>query len=303
MAFETDPQQRPEQKQLNRRLIATIRSRDTATALSLLTRGADPNAKDTSSAQTAFLLAVQGVPGTGPAPENLPLIKALIARGADINAGDENNTTALMSVAVNGHMATVRLLLDRGARVNLKDTGYDVAFYKSGRKWNVHIGGRTALQYAQEFDNIAVMRLLLSRAADVNIRDDYGMTLLMNAASYGDTAKMRLLLDFKADVNATDKGGRTALMIAANSAQWDVITLLRQRRAAVNARDAKGETALIHSLDRPRPFDNPRTVRMLLDMGADCRIKSYSGRTALSIALSQRHEESARLLKQAGAKQ
>jgi ankyrin repeat protein len=300
VAIGAKPEQAVQQKRLNQRLIMAIKANDTATAVALLAKGADPNTKYISPyirwQCSAFLLAVQGE-GMGAVPENLPLIKALIDKGADVNARDQHGTTALMTAAANGHLGTIRLLLDRGAKVNLKDNDSDDVPDLGGARI-VHFRGRTALQYAQSCESIQAMRLLIAHGADVNVRDEEGVNLLMYAAIDGDTAKMRLLLAHGTDVNARDTTGRTALMFAANFAKRDAMTLLHEHGATVNARDNKGETALMHNMDGPR--DNPRTLKMLLAMGADCHVKSQEGKTALSIALQKNYTESVRLLKQAG---
>jgi hypothetical protein len=96
------------QMQLDAKLIDAIKNQDTPAAIALLKQGANPNARDippdtrpawkklwdslpghrhpNMGFQTALLLTVQGPPGTGPARENLPLVKALLDRGASVNA-------------------------------------------------------------------------------------------------------------------------------------------------------------------------------------------------------------------------
>ena len=42
-------------------------------------------------------------------------VRSLIDAGADVNAADEDGDTALMNAAWNGHVETVKLLLEAGA--------------------------------------------------------------------------------------------------------------------------------------------------------------------------------------------
>ena len=59
-----------------------------------------------------------------------------------------NTYTALMSAALNGHAGVVKVLLDKGADVNVKD-----------------ISGRTALKYAESKDHQDVIELLKKAGA------------------------------------------------------------------------------------------------------------------------------------------
>lgn len=308
---------------LNPRLILAIRSRDTAGAISLLAQGANANAKDRSSdvswflpwlwdnvrgkrtkmpqPQSALLIAVYGIPGTGPVPENLPLVRALLDHGADVNARNEQGTTALMSAAADNYFGTATLLLERGAEVNLKDEDSVSEVYSGGRMWTVHTGERSALQYASEFNNVKVMELLLQQGADANTTDYHGGTLLMHAAAFGEINKIHLLIHYGANVNAQDKYGITALMGATSMGHHDIISLLHKHGADVNLQDDRGETALMRSIGIIR--DNPKTLRMLLKMGADFRVKSHSGQTVLNLVRKKNYTESMHILQQAGAKE
>jgi uncharacterized protein len=255
----------------------------------LLAKGADANAKDLppdtrrvwqrvwdsirgkklpiQPAQSALLLAVQGPPEGDAARENLPIVKALLDKGADVNAKDKQGMTVLMSAVVYQHLATVQILLDRGANVNLKDSNWDVVIYDRGMKGIWHHWGQTALQYA-ECGNIQAMQLLLNHGANADARYPSGQTPLMYAAACGMMGKVRVLFAARADVNARDNNGETALMYCTEG-----------------------------------PEDNPKTLQLLLSLGADANVKSKAGTTALSIAQKENYTESIRLLKKASASQ
>ncbi|MCW3099071.1 MAG: hypothetical protein JWL77_4689 [Chthonomonadaceae bacterium] len=315
------------QEQLDCALLIAIKHNATKTAVSLLAAGADANAKDlptgsrvmwqrlwdrlrgkrppTKTAQSALLLAVEGLPGTGVAHENVPLIKALLDKGADVNARDEGRMTPLLAAVVNQHPVTVRLLLDHGANVNIKDNGSDTLSDNldgTGKPLGTwHHPGLTALQHADDLDNLEMMRLLLEHGADANVRLPYGNTLLIQAAGSGDSDKIRLLLPHGAKVDATDSDGSTALMHLARSAYTGTMLLLLKQGADVNARDHEGETALMYSTDGVE--DDPATLQLLLKWGADAHLKNRAGKTALSIAQDGNRFKSIHFLIQSGMKE
>ena len=142
----------------------------------------------------------------------------------------------------------------------------------------------------------AVVRTLVKNGADVNARDESGDTPLMAAALYADTAVLELLLRAGADVNATNKAGATALMRAATFE--DKARLLVANGADVKARSRFGNTALILAARKP---GNSRTVKLLLDRGADPNAANVLGATALMAAAAAADADSVRTLLDRGA--
>jgi ankyrin repeat protein len=67
-----------------------------------------------------------------------------------------------MRATINGHIETVKLLLDKGANVNARNAVAE-----------------TALTHASQKGNTEIVKLLLSKGADVNAKDDAGWTALM----------------------------------------------------------------------------------------------------------------------------
>lgn len=58
---------------------------------------------------------------------NLEVMKLLIERGADINLTDKDGWTALMGATVQGHLESVSLLLKQGAEVNTRNQDGETA--------------------------------------------------------------------------------------------------------------------------------------------------------------------------------
>ena len=79
----------------------------------------------------------------------------LIDRGADINAADERNFTPVF-VAFKGHVESARMLLDRGAVIDIRNRY-----------------GETPLHQALRWGEIQLVRLFLERGADPNLANRY----------------------------------------------------------------------------------------------------------------------------------
>ena len=77
-------------------------------------------------------------------------VTAALDRGADVNAKFRYGMTALFKAAERGNADVVKLLLDRGADVKVKDT-----FYKA-----------TAMTWALDGKHVSVVRLLLEKGAE-----------------------------------------------------------------------------------------------------------------------------------------
>ncbi len=142
----------------------------------------------------------------------------------------------------------------------------------------------------------AKVDVLLQDAAAVDARDEYGNTPLMSAAWMADAAVMKRLLKAGADVNASNKAGVTALLYAATFA--DKAQLLVAAGADVKAQSKLGNTSLLLAA---RKAGNSRTVKLLIERGADVNVANVFGSTALMAAAASGDIDSVRLLLDAGA--
>ena len=106
-------------------------------------------------------------------------------------------TGRLCGAAITNDVATIRMLLSRGADPRAADHH-----------------GQTSLGYAVGNGHPGAARLLLAAGADPNQRDRSGVPLLHSAARRRDPALVELLLQYGADPHAKDPNGRTALNVA-----------------------------------------------------------------------------------------
>jgi ankyrin repeat protein len=141
------------------------------------------------------------------------------------------------------------------------------------------------------------VRKSLDGVADVNGRDADGNTPLILASFYAGPECVELLIDRGADVNTANTAGATALIRAATS--YEKTHILVEAGANVRARTALGNTPLILAARRA---GNSRTVRLLLERGANPRERNDAGVGPVLSAAASGDAETVRLLLDAGAK-
>src|SRR5437870_5038671 len=170
-----------------------------------------------------------------------------------LSAGAKPTESVVMTCAWTGNAETIKLLLNRGADPNAKET----------RR------GQTALMWALDQKHLDAARVLIEHSAGVNAHSKNGFTPLLFAAKQGDLETIRMLLKAGAKVNdgtplknrpagrravASDDGdpdvpdGMTPLLMATVSGHEDVALLLLENGADPNAADGTGATALHYSI-------------------------------------------------------
>ncbi|XP_014289691.1 ankyrin repeat domain-containing protein 29-like [Halyomorpha halys] len=162
------------------------------------------------------------------AKESLEVVKVLVKRGAGINIQDYDGVTALMFAANNTNSnILVTYLLHSGADLSLK----------SKRGWN-------SLHYAAEGGCSECVVTLLDNGAKLDHKDIDGFTSLHLAARGGHVGVVTLLLDRGAELTAKTYKDSTPLMLASLYGHLDVVKLLFGRGAPLNDGDNDGMTAL-----------------------------------------------------------
>lgn len=151
-----------------------------------LDHGVDPNARN-SKGQTGLTTAMM---------EHSPkAAKLLLDRPAtDVNVLNGAGESPLMMAAIKGDLPGVRLLLERGAQVNLP--------------------GWSPLHYAACGPDPKIVQLLLDRGAEIDALSPNGTTPLMLAAQYGPEDNVRVLLAKGADLKRRNQRDLGALDFA-----------------------------------------------------------------------------------------
>jgi ankyrin repeat protein len=157
----------------------------------LLEAGADIHAMD-DTGQTALhrMMDVIHLPSKD-------MAELLLAKGAEVNSKDKCGRTPLHLAAESADADIVKLLLDKGAKVDEKDDE----------------SGFTPLHHAARFGKIDVAELLIARGADINTKDKQGHTPLQVAVNH-DYKVVELLLNKGADSGIRTESGKTLLQLA-----------------------------------------------------------------------------------------
>lgn len=180
-------------------------------------------------------------------------------QGIEINVTDEHGQTALMLAADEGHVDTVKLLLQHRALSDLQN----------------RLGG-AALMLASFNGHLEVVTELLKAGADVNAKSKNGYTALMeDTVKHNETAVqiINLLLDQKADINAQDIDGYTVLM------RTVAFPPIPPGPRSKRAKDQKEYEKLRRGAETQLMI-----VKTLMMRGADLTLRDQRGMTALEIA-------------------
>jgi len=108
---------------------------------------------------------------------------------------------------------------------------------------------------------------------------------------------VRLLLDHNADVHIRDNHGNTPLHHAAHRGHLEVARILLERDAEVNSQNDEGSTPLHRTSEvSSKGHLLVDVVQILLDHGADVRMRNLSGQTASEVALGAEKQKIVQLL-------
>jgi ankyrin repeat protein len=258
---------------INDDLFQAIKNKDIQKAKRLLSEGADANAKKKGILGDNTPLASAIFNG---APE---IAKLLIEKGANVNLKDSmTGDTPLTDAAMQGYTEVVKLLLEKGADVHVKN-----------------VAGYTALMLAAIGGRNEIMKSLIEKGSNVNDKADDGLGSTPLHLARCSTETVNLLITKGADVNAKDKNGKTPLMSSASRCPAEIASLLISKGANVNAKDRNGATPLMYSSRSP-----VEVAKALITAGADVNAKNNNGNTALYAAEANGNSDMIKLLKQMG---
>lgn len=150
--------------------------------------------------------------------------------------------------------------------------------------------GVPGLNLALSEDSLKVVRVLLaSPRLKAEQRSSADESPLMLAALKGHLDIVRRLIELDADVN---KPGWTALHYAATHGHLAVMNLLLEHYAFIDAQAPNGNTPLMMAAY----YGTPEAVKLLIEAGADLRLRNRAGQTALDLAQRGERANAAQLL-------
>ncbi|HKW98437.1 MAG TPA: ankyrin repeat domain-containing protein [Bryobacteraceae bacterium] len=135
-------------------------------------------------------------------------VKALLEQGVDVNTKSPYGATGLFFAADRGNLEILKLLLDHGADVNVKDTFY----------------GATALTWASMKEHVDVIRLLLDKGAKAGADD-----VLMTGVEKNNIEMVKAALDHKTSIPAEMLSSALAQSVKENHSE--IADLLRKAGA------------------------------------------------------------------------
>jgi ankyrin repeat protein len=284
---------------------------DLESAAALLAAGAAPDVANRYGVRPTYLAAENG---------DGAMMRALLDAGADPKATFAENETLLMTASRTGDVATIDALIAAGVDVDAvearggqtalmsaaaEDNGPAVAALLAAgaeRDARAATGEFTALAFAVRGGAVAATTALLGAGADANASLADGTSMLVLAAINANYEVMSLLLDHGADANAAAPNGWASLHYIARVRRWnrgfnlpgpehrDQLSSLAVARklvahgADVNARQTGADDAGATPLLFATKFLDLAYMRTLLELGADPKLATDDGTTAVMFA-------------------
>jgi len=158
------------------------------------------------------------------------VVNSLLENGADPDSTDLRGWSALMAACSAGKSEIVKLLLDKGAKVNARTKGFPIILSANG---SAIPSGTTALMAAAYSGRPDIVAMLLEKQALVNAKRDDRWTPLMAAcaSSSGETVKM--LLEAGANGDVVEESGYSPLAMAIINRNNGAVRLLKDQRSVL----------------------------------------------------------------------
>ncbi|MEO5925534.1 MAG: ankyrin repeat domain-containing protein [Bryobacteraceae bacterium] len=204
---------------------------------------------------------------------HMDTVKALVDAGADLNIPEPDGTTALVMAIINFHYDIAAYLLDKGADVNAADIRGRSALYAAVDQKNLDISNRPPAKVEDKNTPETLIRQLIAKGANPN-------------ASLIKSLAPRAVLD---GGDATMGAGATPFLRAARGGDVDTMKFLLANKANLNATTTAGANAMLiaagmgwrdgktHAPDG----DSVEAVKYLASLGMPVNVVAGNGETPL----------------------
>jgi len=263
-------------------------SQITKTSQLLLEHGVSVHVRNKNGQMPLHIASHRGLSG---------IVALLLKFGADIDAQDNDAMTPL-------HMLSQSWLLDSGDDSQSTKTAQLLLEHGA----SVHVRnkyGQMPLHTASRHGSSKIIPLLLKFGADVDAQDNDTMTplLLVLHTRWARDSQIatisRLLLEHGASVHVRNKNGQMPIHLASQHGRSGIVQLLLKSGADVDARDNSNITPLHIAVSSPfqRRFlkshldSSPllssviKTIKLLLEHGANLQMQNDKGETPFQVAL------------------
>ncbi|KAF7190355.1 Ankyrin-1 [Pseudocercospora fuligena] len=164
------------------------------------------------------------------------IVELLLDQGVSIDIKTSDGLTPVMITTIYNRPRCLRMLLDRGAGLDDRDT-------EEGR-------GMSALDYAASGGNRECLMTLVNFGAPMDGQDSKGNNALHHACVNGHAACLEALITAGVAVNGSDKKGQRALgplACAVGAGHVECAEVLIKRGADTHWTDVSKQTALFHA--------------------------------------------------------
>ena len=211
-------------------------------------------------------------------PEYIEQVAKAIAEGKEDVEPHKDGVTALAVAAQGGHLGTVTMLVEAGAKVRVLDDE-DMTPLLNAVKGNHAAVATYLVQHGADpndvfidekkkahnllMDAIVVNNTefaslrMVEKGANIEYADEDGVTVLTQAAYLGEVPIVKALLAAGADVTAANNEGITLLIAACSEGHVSVVELLLEHEGVdANARDKDGTSAVMAAAVRGHKVDS-----------------------------------------------
>ncbi len=222
--------------------------------------------------------------------DNSDLLKLLLEKGAQVNVKDKEDKTPIDLAAEKGKTALLKVFLEKGnvADINQKYTGRN--------------DDATLLHIAVMEDNSDLLKLLLEKEAKVDSMNKGNKTPIDLAIDQENTALLKLFVEKGKLVDINKKFGpyqESLLHIAVSKDDPNLVEALLEKDADVNSMNSSNETPISIAIDQGKIKSREVFIKKG-KLAIDKKLDNYHGNTLLHIAVMADDLEFVQYLLQAG---